>query len=177
MGRRRRIEPHPVGGLWNIVVSAAPVAGRERRIYLRPVGFALRNAQLRLFCRLSLPALASHFLGRRSPGAAPLRSRRAYQGTSRGPARSICLNRFLVESPDPAAQRGLGIAGAAALFWKLIVGAGAGSSAGFAIKDFTWYQYLFTQFRAIFAYVFNFLLPVNLNVDWDFPISRGIFEY
>ena len=71
----------------------------------------------------------------------------------------------------------LGAAGAAALFWKLIVGAGAGSSAGFAIKDFTWYQYLFTQFRAIFAYVFNFLLPVNLNVDWDFPISRGIFEY
>src|ERR1017187_10300762 len=41
-------------------------------------------------------------------------------------------------------------------------GTGAGSSAGFAIKDFTWYQYLFTQFRAIFAYVFNFLLPVNL---------------
>src|ERR1017187_1556734 len=71
----------------------------------------------------------------------------------------------------------LGAAGAAALFWKLIVGAGAGSSAGFSIKDFTWYQYLFTQFRAIFAYVFNFLLPVNLNVDWDFPISRGIFEY
>ena len=71
----------------------------------------------------------------------------------------------------------LGAAGAAALFWKLIVGAGAGSSAGFAIKDFTWYQYLFTQFRAIFAYVCNFLLPVNLNVDWDFPISRGIFEY
>src|ERR1039458_8068008 len=47
----------------------------------------------------------SHSLGRRSPGPAPLRSPRAYQGTSRGPAGSICLNRFLVESPDPSAQR------------------------------------------------------------------------
>ena len=28
----------------------------------------------------------------------------------------------------------------------------------------------------IFAYIFNFLLPVNLNADWDFPISRTLFE-
>ena len=68
-------------------------------------------------------------------------------------------------------------AGGVALFWRLILGAGTGGSAGFAMKDFTWYQYLFTQFRAIFAYVFNFLLPINLNVDWDFPISRSIFEH
>jgi len=71
----------------------------------------------------------------------------------------------------------LGAAGGVALFWRLIVGAGTGGSAGFAMKDFTWYQYLFTQFRAIFAYLFNFLLPVNLNVDWDFPISHSIFEH
>jgi tetratricopeptide (TPR) repeat protein len=45
------------------------------------------------------------------------------------------------------------------------------------MKDFTWYQYLFTEFRALFAYVFNFLLPVNLNVDWDFPISHSIWEH
>jgi protein O-mannosyl-transferase len=68
----------------------------------------------------------------------------------------------------------LGAAGGVALFWSLILRSG---SAGFAMKDFTWYQYLFTQFRAIFAYVLNFLLPVNLNVDWDFPISRSIFEH
>ena len=68
----------------------------------------------------------------------------------------------------------LGVAGGVALFWSLIQ---RSSSAGFSMKDFTWYQYLFTQFRAIFAYVLNFLLPVNLNVDWDFPISRTIFEH
>jgi tetratricopeptide (TPR) repeat protein len=71
----------------------------------------------------------------------------------------------------------LGAAGGVALFWKLILGVGTGGSAGFAMKDFTWYQYLFTEFRAVFAYVFNFLLPVNLNVDWDFPISRSIFDH
>jgi tetratricopeptide (TPR) repeat protein len=71
----------------------------------------------------------------------------------------------------------LGAAGGVALFWKLILGRGTGGSAGFAMKDFTWYQYLFTEFRAVFAYVFNFLLPVNLSVDWDFPISRTILEH
>jgi len=70
-----------------------------------------------------------------------------------------------------------GAAGGVALFWKLILGIGTGGSAGFAMKDFTWYQYLFTEFRAVFAYVFNFLLPVNLNVDWDFPISHSILEH
>ena len=75
------------------------------------------------------------------------------------------------------ATLGLGAACGVALSWNLITGAATGGSAGFAIKDFTWYQYLFTQFRAIFAYVFNFLLPVHLNVDWDFPISRGIFDH
>jgi tetratricopeptide (TPR) repeat protein len=44
------------------------------------------------------------------------------------------------------------------------------------MKDFTWYQYLFTQFRTVFAYLFNFLLPVHLTVDWDFPISHGIMD-
>ena len=63
-----------------------------------------------------------------------------------------------------------------ALFWRMILGIGTGDSAGFGLKDFTWYQYLFTQFRAIFVYVFSFVLPINLNVDWDFPISRTIFD-
>ena len=71
----------------------------------------------------------------------------------------------------------LGAAGGVALFWRLITGAGTGGSAGFSMKDFTWYQYLFTEFRVFFAYMFNFVLPVNLNVDWDFPISHTIFEH
>jgi protein O-mannosyl-transferase len=72
------------------------------------------------------------------------------------------------------------LAGAAvgvAAFAKMIMGQGTGGSAGFAIKEFTWYQYLFTQFRAIFVYIGNFLFPANLNVDWEFPISRSIVDH
>ena len=39
----------------------------------------------------------------------------------------------------------VGAAGGVALFWRLITGAGTGGSAGFSMKDFTWYQYLFTD--------------------------------
>ncbi len=70
-----------------------------------------------------------------------------------------------------------GAAAGVALFWRMILGVGTAGSAGFGMKDFTWYQYLFTEFRAIYAYLFNFLLPVRLNVDWDFPISRSLFDH
>ena len=71
----------------------------------------------------------------------------------------------------------LGAAGGIALFWSLILGQGTGGSAGFSLKDFTWYQYLFTQFRVICTYLLNFVLPFNLNADWDFPISHNILEH
>ena len=70
----------------------------------------------------------------------------------------------------------LGAAGAVAFFAPLIMGIGTGGSAGFGMKDFTWYQYLFTQFRGIWVYIGHFILPVNLNLDWDFAISRNIFD-
>jgi tetratricopeptide (TPR) repeat protein len=70
-----------------------------------------------------------------------------------------------------------GAAGGLGLFWKLILGVGTGGSAGFGMKDLTWYQYLFTEFRAIYAYLLNFVLPIRLNVDWDFPISRNLFDH
>jgi tetratricopeptide (TPR) repeat protein len=70
----------------------------------------------------------------------------------------------------------LGALGAVAFFAKLIMGIGTGGSAGFGMKDFTWYQYLFTQFRGIWVYIGHFVLPVNLNLDWDFAISRTIFD-
>ncbi|MDR3703484.1 MAG: tetratricopeptide repeat protein [Candidatus Sulfopaludibacter sp.] len=60
-----------------------------------------------------------------------------------------------------------------AFFWRLIFGA---KTAGFALKDFTWYQYFFTQCRALFVYMREFILPVDLNADWDFPISRTILD-
>jgi protein O-mannosyl-transferase len=51
------------------------------------------------------------------------------------------------------------------------------SSAGFSIKDFTWYQYFFTQCRAFWLYVRLFLFPAGLNIDRDFPISRTIVDH
>lgn len=69
-------------------------------------------------------------------------------------------------------------AGAAgvAFFWNLILGIGTSGTAGFGMKDFTWYQYFFTQCRALFVYIGIFLLPVNLTADWDFPVSRTILD-
>jgi tetratricopeptide (TPR) repeat protein len=70
----------------------------------------------------------------------------------------------------------LGATAGVVRLWSMIMGGGP-ANAGFGLKDFTWYQYLFTEFRAVFAYLFNFLLPVHLTVDWDFPISRGILDH
>jgi len=66
-----------------------------------------------------------------------------------------------------------GAAVAVALAWNLIV---HGSGAGFGL-DIKWYQYLFTQFRALLVYVQEFLLPVNLTADWYFPVSRTILDH
>lgn len=65
-------------------------------------------------------------------------------------------------------------AGGVALFWGLITHA---TTAGFALHDFTWYQYFFTQWRAIFVYLGMFLWPANLTLDWDFPISHTVLEH
>jgi tetratricopeptide (TPR) repeat protein len=52
-----------------------------------------------------------------------------------------------------------------------------GSNAGFALKDFTWYQYLFTQCRALFVYFRLFLFPYGQSVDYAFPVSHNLLEY
>jgi len=52
-----------------------------------------------------------------------------------------------------------------------------GSNAGFGLQDFTWYQYLFTQFRALFVYFRLFLLPFGQSVDYAFPVSHNLLEY
>ena len=50
-------------------------------------------------------------------------------------------------------------------------------SAGFGLKDLTWYQYFFTECRALFVYPALFLFPANLTADWDFPISKSILDH
>jgi tetratricopeptide (TPR) repeat protein len=68
----------------------------------------------------------------------------------------------------------LGGLGGVAFFWKLIL---YSQSAGFNLKGLTWYQYFFTQCRALFVYPLEFLLPARLNADWDFPISYSILDH
>jgi len=68
----------------------------------------------------------------------------------------------------------LGAVGGLIFFWPLITRA---TTAGFALRDFTWYQYCFTQCRALWVYIGLFLLPVNLTADWDFPISKTILDH
>ena len=50
------------------------------------------------------------------------------------------------------------------------------ATAGFGLKDFTWYQYFFTQCRALWVYIGLFLFPAHLSVDWDFAISRTVLD-
>jgi tetratricopeptide (TPR) repeat protein len=66
----------------------------------------------------------------------------------------------------------LGLVGVAAV-WRVLSTA---NSAGFRLSEFTWYQYLFTQFRVILTYLRLYVLPVGLNGDYDFPASRTIFD-
>jgi len=50
-------------------------------------------------------------------------------------------------------------------------------TAGFGVKEFTWYQYFFTECRVIWDYLWMFLLPIGQNLDPDFPISRSITDH
>jgi Tfp pilus assembly protein PilF len=60
------------------------------------------------------------------------------------------------------------------MVWRVLRGA---DTAGFNVRQFTWYQYFFTECRAICRYLFLFILPVGQNVDEDFPISRGLLDH
>ena len=67
-----------------------------------------------------------------------------------------------------------GAAGGVAFFWQLVVSA---PTAGFGMKDFTWYQYFFTQCRVLFVYLRLFVAPYGQSLDYDFPISMTVTEH
>ncbi len=50
------------------------------------------------------------------------------------------------------------------------------SHAGFKLKDISVTDYLFTQFRVMFTYLRLFILPVNQNLDYDYPVFRTFFH-
>ncbi len=49
-------------------------------------------------------------------------------------------------------------------------------SAGFGIKGIGPKEYLYTQFNVITYYLTLLLVPVNQNLDYDFPVSDGLFS-
>ena len=49
-------------------------------------------------------------------------------------------------------------------------------SAGFSVKTITPLQYLFTQFNVFWTYVRLLIVPVNQNLDYDYPFANSIFE-
>ena len=57
--------------------------------------------------------------------------------------------------------------------WRTIQTA---DTAGFAVKGLPWYDYFYTQCRAIWIYLRMFVLPYGQNIDHDYPISKSPFE-
>ena len=51
------------------------------------------------------------------------------------------------------------------------------STAGFGLKDLKWYEYFFSQCRAIWVYLRMFVLPFGQNADHEFAISRSLFDH
>jgi tetratricopeptide (TPR) repeat protein len=50
-------------------------------------------------------------------------------------------------------------------------------TAGFEMRDLTWYQYFFTECRVVWAYVRLFLVPAGQNLDPDVDISQNIMAH
>lgn len=51
-----------------------------------------------------------------------------------------------------------------------------GPSAGFGLSTISPYDYFLTQSNVLLYYYSLLLVPVNQNVDYDFPVSKGLFE-
>ncbi len=99
------------------------------------------------------------------------------------PATLLLLDLWVYRQPLPAILRGgwrlyallaAGTAIGAAVVLRTLATA---TTAGFAMDDLKWWEYLLTQGRAILLYLRLWLLPVGQNGDYLFPISRGFFEH
>ncbi|MCP3677886.1 MAG: hypothetical protein GY721_09940 [Deltaproteobacteria bacterium] len=50
------------------------------------------------------------------------------------------------------------------------------ASAGFGVKSIAPLEYLFTQFNVLIYYIILLIVPRVQNLDYDFPVSHGLFE-
>lgn len=67
-----------------------------------------------------------------------------------------------------------GVAVAAALVFRLLA---VSQTAGFSVASFKWYQYAFTEARAIFTYIRLAVWPTGLSLDHDFAASHTILDH
>jgi tetratricopeptide (TPR) repeat protein len=67
--------------------------------------------------------------------------------------------------------------GAVFAIWWVVRTLHGARTAGFGLKDLSWYEYFFSQCRAIWLYLLMFLVPVNQNVDHEFAVSRTIVDH
>lgn len=61
--------------------------------------------------------------------------------------------------------------------WLSLTYKGTEEAAGFGVKLLSPYQYLLTQFNVIWTYVRLLFLPINQNLDYDYPVAKSIFEF
>ncbi len=54
---------------------------------------------------------------------------------------------------------------------------GSAPTAGFHVAGLPWQDYFYTQWRALWVYFRLFLLPLGQNADYDYPISRSVFDH
>jgi len=66
-----------------------------------------------------------------------------------------------------------GVLVAAVAIFRMLATAG---TAGFSVGSFKWYEYAFTEARAMFAYIRLAILPIGQSLDHDFATSHTIFE-
>ena len=67
-----------------------------------------------------------------------------------------------------------GAAVAAVLIFRMLATA---HTAGFSVANYTWYQYAFTEARAIFEYLQMAAVPIGQALDHDFAPSRTILDH
>jgi len=79
----------------------------------------------------------------------------------------------LQETPGEAVSAGFGVQGITSNPQNT---PGEVVSAGFGVQGITPKEYLFTQFNVLIYYITLLFVPVNQNLDYDFPVSKGLFE-
>ena len=50
-------------------------------------------------------------------------------------------------------------------------------SAGWSLRSYNWYQYGFTEARALFSYVALAIFPIGQSIDQDYPPSHTLVEH